>query len=312
MNSAPQPPVHAPMQQPSTSIPNRSPPSPELSPRTREHFEPPVNPPKAATSPPTPPHSEPSVEQQQPPSHASTSAPTAGPDESSTLPSPKDILLDAAWEGDVRTVANCMRQAPPNSCDPHGLTPLHLAVERDHMAVAMYLLDHGADVHARADGGCMPLHLAARYASAATVEMLIERGKADPNCQTTDGRTPLHYAARSAEDGDAERREVIRALRDLGANPTLRNRRGELPRDVAQKRDFWDAAATLSRAELKWEQQQQQRLREQQLQLQRQQQLQQREQREQQNRQNLPKDTNVREKGAKKEGSWLQRYGLRK
>ncbi|KAK1238438.1 hypothetical protein MKX07_006584 [Trichoderma sp. CBMAI-0711] len=277
-----------------------------------EHFEPPINPPKAATNPPTPPHSEPSVEQQQPPSHASTNAPPAGPDESSTLPSPKDILLDAAWEGDVRTVANCMRQAPPNSCDPHGLTPLHLAVERDHMAVAMYLLDHGADVHARADGGCMPLHLAARYASAATVEMLIERGKADPNCQTTDGRTPLHYAARSAEDGDAERREVIRALRDLGANPTLRNRRGELPRDVAQKRDFWDAAATLSRAELKWEQQQQQRLREQQLQLQRQQQLQQREQREQQNRQNLSKDTNVREKGAKKEGSWLQRYGLRK
>ncbi|KAH0494739.1 hypothetical protein TgHK011_008330 [Trichoderma gracile] len=313
VNPAPEPPsAHAPMQQPSTSIPNRPPPSPELSPKTREHFEPPPNPPKAATNPPTPPHSEPSVEQQQPPSHASTNASAAGPEESSTLPSPKDILLDAAWEGDVRTVANCMRQAPPNSCDPHGLTPLHLAVERDHMAVAMYLLDHGADVHARADGGCMPLHLAARYASAATVEMLIERGKADPNCQTTDGRTPLHYAARSAEDGDAERREVIRALRDLGANPTLRNRRGELPRDVAQKRDFWDAAATLSRAELKWEQQQQQRLREQQLQIQRQQQLQQRELREQLNKQNLPKDTNVREKGAKKEGSWLQRYGLRR
>ncbi|KAL6871703.1 hypothetical protein HDV57DRAFT_270780 [Trichoderma longibrachiatum] len=313
VNPAPEPSVHAAMQQqPPSSLPNRPPPSPELSPKTREHFEPPINPPKAATNPPTPPHSEPSVEQQQPPSHASTNTATAEPDESNTPPSPKDILLDAAWEGDVRTVANCMRQAPPNSCDPHGLTPLHLAVERDHMAVAMYLLDHGADVHARADGGCMPLHLAARYASAATVEMLIERGKADPNCQTTDGRTPLHYAARSAEDGDAERREVIRALRDLGANPTLRNRRGELPRDVAQKRDFWDAAATLSRAELKWEQQQQQRLREQQLQIQRQQQLQQREQREQQNKQNLPRDTNAREKGAKKEGSWLQRYGLRK
>ncbi|TFA99763.1 Tankyrase-2 [Trichoderma ghanense] len=313
VNPAPEPSAQAPMQQPTDSISNRPPPSPELSPKTREHFEPSVNPPpKVAANPPTPPRSEPSVEQQQPASHASTNAPAAGPDGSNTLPSPKDVLLDAAWEGDVRTVANCMRQAPPNSCDPHGLTPLHLAVERDHMAVAMYLLDHGADVHARADGGCMPLHLAARYASAATVEMLIERGKADPNCQTTDGRTPLHYAARSAEDGDAERREVIRALRDLGANPTLRNRRGELPRDVAQKRDFWDAAATLSRAELKWEQQQQQRLREQQLQIQRQQQLQQREQREQQNKQNLPRDTNVREKGAKKEGSWLQRYGLRK
>ncbi|KAL6874793.1 hypothetical protein J3F83DRAFT_728693 [Trichoderma novae-zelandiae] len=310
VNPAPEPSIQVPMQRPAASTPNRPPPSPELSPKSKGHFEPAPTPPKVAANPPTPPRSEPSVEQQQPPSHASTNASPAGPEQQpNTAPNPKDILLDAAWEGDVTTVANCMRQAPPDSCDPHGLTPLHLAVERDHLAVAMYLLDHGADVHARADGGCMPLHLAARYASAATVEMLIERGRADPNCQTTDGRTPLHYAARSAEDGDAERREVIRALRDLGANPTMRNRRGELPRDVAQKRDFWDAAATLSRAELKWEQQQQQRLREQQLQSQRQQQLL---QREQQDRQNPPRDTNVREKAAKKEGSWLQRYGLRK
>ncbi|UKZ50387.1 hypothetical protein TrVGV298_004647 [Trichoderma virens] len=237
-----------PMQQPAASIPNRPPPSPQLSPKSKGHFETTGIPPKVVPNPPTPPRSEPSVEQ--PPSHGSANASTAGLDSHNTNPppNPKDVLLDAAWEGDVKTVANCLRQAPPDSCDPHGLTPLHLAVECDHMAVAMYLLDHGADVHARADGGCMPLHLAARYASAATVEMLIERGKADPNCQTTDGRTPLHYAARSAEDGEAERREVIRALRDLGANPTIRNRRGELARDVAQKRNYWDAAATLTAA----------------------------------------------------------------
>ncbi|KAL7952048.1 ankyrin [Trichoderma barbatum] len=307
-----------PMQQPATSIPIRPPPSPQLSPRSKGHFETTGNPPKVAPNPPTPPRSEPSLEQ--PLSHSSTNASTAGldPRNTNTLPNPKDILLDAAWEGDVKTVANCMRQAPPDSCDPHGLTPLHLAVERDHMAVAMYLLDHGADVHARADGGCMPLHLAARYASAATVEMLIERGKADPNCQTTDGRTPLHYAARSAEDGNAERREVIRALRDLGANPTIQNRRGELARDVAQKREYWDAAATLDRAEQKWEYQQQQQQKEreqlQQQQIQKQQRDQQREQQREQVHQQL-RETNIRnarESNPKKEGSWLQRHGLKR
>ncbi|OPB41775.1 ankyrin repeat [Trichoderma guizhouense] len=230
-----------PMQHPATSIPNRPPPSPQLSPKSKGHFEATGIPPKAVPNPPTPPRSEPSVEPP-PQSHGSANTSTAGLDPRNTnpVPNPKDVLLDAAWEGDVKTVANCMRQAPHDSCDPHGLTPLHLAVERDHMAVAMYLLDHGANVHARADGGCMPLHLAARYSTAATVEMLIERGKADPNCQTTDGRTPLHYAARSAEDGDSERREVIRALRDLGANPTIQNRRGELARDVAEKREYWE------------------------------------------------------------------------
>ncbi|KAM0254556.1 hypothetical protein ACHAQJ_006662 [Trichoderma viride] len=287
-----------PMPQPAASIPNRPPPSPQMSPKSKGQFEATSNHPEVVANPPTPPHSEPSVEQ--PSSHSSTSTNAAGLDPQNVLPHPEDILLDAAWEGDVKIVANCIRQAPPNSCDVHGLTPLHLAVERDHMAVAMFLLDHGADVNARADGGCMPLHLAARYASAATVEMLIDRGKADPNCQTTDGRTPLHYAARSAEDGDAERREVIRALRDLGANPTLQNRRGELPRDVAQKRDYWDAAATLRRAEQKWEQQQQQ-------------QQQQRDQQEQERLQKYQlKEANMREKSAKKGSSWLQRYKLKK
>ncbi|KAM0521302.1 hypothetical protein ACHAPE_002780 [Trichoderma viride] len=316
-----------PIPRPAASIPNRPPPSPQLSPKTQGRFESIGSHPKAAaaTNPPTPPHSEPSVEQ--PPSNDSNNGHAA---ESDPIPNSGDVLLDAAWEGDVKTVANCIRQAPPSSCDNNGLTPLHLAVERDHMAVAMFLLDHGADVHARADGGCMPLHLAARYASAATVEMLIDRGKADPNAQTTDGRTALHYAARSAEDGVSERREVIRALRDLGANPTLKNRRGELPRDVAQKRDFWDAAATLRRAEQKWEQQQQQRQQQYQQQQYQQQQYQQQQQQYQQQQQqqqqrnlqqeqlqqrqpkNQLKEANIRERGAKKEGSWLQRYGLRK
>ncbi|KAL7930758.1 ankyrin [Trichoderma chlorosporum] len=313
-----------PMQHPATSIPNRPPPSPQLSPKSKGHFETAGIPPKVAPNPPTPPRSEPSVEQST--SHGPGNASSTeglDPQHTNSLPNPKDVLLDAAWEGDVKTVANCMRHAPPDSCDPHGLTPLHLAVERDHMAVAMYLLDHHADVHARADGGCMPLHLAARYASAATVEMLIERGKADPNCQTTDGRTALHYAARSAEDGNTERREVIRALRDLGANPTIRNRRGESARDVAQKRDYWDAAATLSRAEQKWEQQQQQQQKQrdqQQQQQQQQKQPQRDQQREEQPREQIhpqqARETNMRNakesNPPKKEGGWLHRYRLKK
>lgn len=164
----------------------------------------------------------------------------------------QDALLDAAWEGDLDAVARALRRAPVTSCDTRGLTALHLASERDNLAVAIMLLDRGADVHARANGGRMPLHLASRFASAETVEMLLEGAKADPNAKTSDGRTPLHYAASSAEDGKEDRREVIRVLRDFGADPTAEDRKGETPRDVAQKRDFWDAAATLRRAERKW------------------------------------------------------------
>ncbi|KFA79941.1 hypothetical protein S40288_05118 [Stachybotrys chartarum IBT 40288] len=164
-----------------------------------------------------------------------------------------DALLDAAWDGDLTAVTRALRHTPPTSCDLRGLTALHLASERDHLAVAMLLLDRGANIQAHAHNGRTPLHLAARKASADMVEMLLERAEADPNAKTADGKTPLHYAASVAEDGDAERREVLRVLRDWGADPTATDKKGDLPRDVAQKRDFWDAAATLRRAEKKWE-----------------------------------------------------------
>lgn len=166
---------------------------------------------------------------------------------------PQDALLDAAWDGDIDAVARALRHAPATSCDLRGLTALHLASERDHLAIAIMLLDRGADVHARANGGRMALHLAARFATADTVEMLLERAHANPNAETSDGRTPLHYAASAAEDGDEDRREVIRVLRDFGADPTIEDRKGNTARDVAQKRDFWDAAATLKRAEKHWD-----------------------------------------------------------
>lgn len=165
----------------------------------------------------------------------------------------QDLLLDAAWDGDLDSAARALRYVSHTVCDMRGLTALHLASERDNLAVAILLLDRGADPQARSDGGRTALHLAARSASASMVEMLLERGKSDPNVQTAKGRTPLHYAASKAEDGEEERREVLRVLRDWGADPTIEDKEGETARDVAQKREHWDAASTLRRAERKWE-----------------------------------------------------------
>lgn len=166
---------------------------------------------------------------------------------------PEDVLLDAAWNGDIGACGEALRIASPLTRDLQGLTPLHLAAERDHLAIAMLLVDHGADCNARANGGRTPLHFAARFGSAAMVEFLVDDGRADPNARTTDGRTPLHYAASAAVDGDNERREVVRILRDWRADPTIEDNKGRTPRDLAQKRDYWDVSSTLRRAEKKWE-----------------------------------------------------------
>lgn len=161
--------------------------------------------------------------------------------------------MDAAWDGDFDATVQALRHASPRTCDEQGLTALHLAADRDNLAVAMLLLDRGADVNARSNGGRTPLHLAARSATASTVEMLLERGRADPNVQTAKGRTPLHYAASKAEDGDEERREVLRVLRYWNADPTIKDAEGATARDVAEKRNHTNAVAILRRAERRWE-----------------------------------------------------------
>ncbi|KAH7145560.1 hypothetical protein B0J13DRAFT_525095 [Dactylonectria estremocensis] len=165
----------------------------------------------------------------------------------------EQVLLEAAWTGDIDAARESLARVSAMTRDLQGLTPLHLTVQKDHLALAMLLLDHKVDCNARDKKGETPLHLAARFASAATVEFLLEKGRCNPNARRDDGRTPLHYAAGAAVDGDEEARDVIRVLRHWGADPTVQDDKGRTPRDVAQNRDHWDASATLRRAERQWE-----------------------------------------------------------
>jgi uncharacterized protein len=68
-------------------------------------------------------------------------------------------------------------------------TPLHAAVDKGHLEVALFLLQQGADVNARDTEGSTPLHLAVWHGDIKAMRLLIDYG-ADPNAKNKDRVTP--------------------------------------------------------------------------------------------------------------------------
>eukprot|EP00814_Leptocylindrus_danicus_P019019 CAMPEP_0116009262 /NCGR_PEP_ID=MMETSP0321-20121206/3333_1 /TAXON_ID=163516 /ORGANISM="Leptocylindrus danicus var. danicus, Strain B650" /LENGTH=1266 /DNA_ID=CAMNT_0003478201 /DNA_START=770 /DNA_END=4570 /DNA_ORIENTATION=- len=143
--------------------------------------------------------------------------------------------------------------ANPNIPNEHGLCALHLAVTRRNLQVTKILLDNGADVNAADDvHWYTPLHLIAQshkgplqapgmndaediisleskqaaLGAICTLLCSVSDPPAEINYQDYQGNTPLHHAAvLDVDDGG----EVMRSLLKSGANPNIKNERGQTP-----------------------------------------------------------------------------------
>jgi ankyrin repeat protein len=85
------------------------------------------------------------------------------------------------------------------------VTPLASAAAAQQTSIARLLIDHGANVNARAASGHIPLHEASANGNVELVKLLIQNG-ADVNAKTDDGKTPLDFAI------EYKRPEVIELL----------------------------------------------------------------------------------------------------
>jgi ankyrin repeat protein len=85
--------------------------------------------------------------------------------------------------------------------------PLHSASASHSSAIVRRLLDSGADVNAKQNGGWTPLHAAAMFGDLSLLELLLDCG-ADPSVANDDGKTALDMAA---EKGHAEVLEALRS-----------------------------------------------------------------------------------------------------
>jgi len=71
-----------------------------------------------------------------------------------------DMLFAAADSGDLTLVRSILTEKSYliNDRDDEGCTPLEVAVKKDRIEVARYLLDQGAEVNARNKHGYSALH----------------------------------------------------------------------------------------------------------------------------------------------------------
>ncbi|XP_060719936.1 poly [ADP-ribose] polymerase tankyrase-2-like isoform X1 [Tachysurus vachellii] len=142
-------------------------------------------------------------------------------------------LLEASKSGDLETVKKLCTLQNVNCRDAEGRqsTPLHFAAGYNRVTVVEYLLQHGADVHAKDKGGLVPLHNACSYGHYEVVELLVIHG-AVINVADLWKFTPLHEAAAKGKY------EICKLLLQHGADPTKKNRDGNTPLDLVKEGDI--------------------------------------------------------------------------
>jgi hypothetical protein len=118
--------------------------------------------------------------------------------------------------------------ADPNTANASLRSPLHLAIDRNNPEILAALLKAGAKTNARDKAGWTPLHHAAAKNQAANARILLDAG-ADPMILSELGGTPLHEAAASGG------KEIIRLLLDHKVDPDLKSKQGVTALDIAKQ-----------------------------------------------------------------------------
>ena len=122
-----------------------------------------------------------------------------------------ESLFESIMAGDVKAVRRHLKgEVDLNAETPAGGTLLHAAGRNGLSAIALLLIEQGADVDGRDKFGKTSLHCAARVGDLKMAKLLIEHG-ANVNAQAKNGSHPLDWAVKFEQD------EMESLLEECGA-----------------------------------------------------------------------------------------------
>jgi len=126
----------------------------------------------------------------------------------------------------TKEVLEDLRAGKKRKLSKYGENDLQLAAKKGNFELVKSLLEL-QDVNHKDNNGNTPLHDAIAHNHFKIVEILLEHEDIEIDVQDCDGNTPLHYSTRE------ENKKIIELLLESDANPTIRNKQGELPGDLA-------------------------------------------------------------------------------
>jgi ankyrin repeat protein len=152
-------------------------------------------------------------------------------------------LMHASQAGHVDVVQWLLDWgAAINESANDGMTPLYLACHKGHSPVVRLLLESGADPFSSAgkEIGCTPLMTACARGHVEVVRWMLghSSAKANINHRNVFGAPALSHACNYG------RAEVVRALLESGADPTIASHRGDTPMDFAKGADPYPEGVT--------------------------------------------------------------------
>eukprot|EP01064_Diplonema_japonicum_P020688 TRINITY_DN30274_c0_g1_i1.p1 TRINITY_DN30274_c0_g1~~TRINITY_DN30274_c0_g1_i1.p1 ORF type:complete len:315 (+),score=79.21 TRINITY_DN30274_c0_g1_i1:69-1013(+) len=143
----------------------------------------------------------------------------------------RTALHHAAATGNLNMVKLIYETTPEEleAVDKDGRTPLFFCLEGAHDEIVDWMLEKGVAVGVSDIKGITPLHVAAHTNNRHCIKALLAENACKVNSADEKGATALHVAAHRACS------EVIECLLKAGADPSIKDKRGNLAEHLAER-----------------------------------------------------------------------------